>query len=72
MDKHKTINIRFNEENYRFLENIARGMKADASETSISQVLNWIIEDYRGHIEKIKKDVNDFQISLIRALDSQR
>ena len=48
MDKKVLVGLELNRENFEFLKMILNGL---SDEMTMSSLVNWIIEDYKGYIE---------------------
>ena len=54
MDKKVLVGLELNRENFEFLKMILNEL---SDEMTMSSLVNWIIEDYKGHIEKKIKEM---------------
>ena len=54
MDKKVLVGLELNRENFEFLKMILNEL---SDEMTMSSLVNWIIEDYKGYIEKKIKEM---------------
>lgn len=54
MDKKVLVGLELNCENFEFLKMILNGL---SDEMTMSSLVNWIIEDYKGYIEERLKEM---------------